>query len=351
MKKFFQHNFFSHAAGTASEDPNRSPKHKYTFTLQRTSTQQHNNMDRLLRNGFGFAFDGSVAMTKKSTLLVPLILALLSFYRGHAYYIGITGTKHRHGARPGRNCPYRGEYGTPGVLPPASSNWRLPRAFSGPLCSSSSSSSPSSASDAETEIESLCEAGQYDEAIAILEQMLPDVRRKSCSVQLLRSLSDRYSRLQEERINERRNTATTTRLATNNEDDDNRTKQYLRWADTIVQSMLDVGEQSDSDSSMLPTAEEMHLAIEMWGSSPSVEGSSVLCQNYLNTLWSFYEKRKDERFVPLRESYDCAVSACSARDRGQDAAQRAESLLEEMESVCREHPSLTPDRSIANGVM
>jgi len=238
----------------------------------------------------------------------------------------------------------------PGVLPSSSSsNQRLPRHAHGAL--GSSSSTPSSESGFEAEITSLCEAGQYGEAIAILEQLPPDARRKSSCARLLRSLSDRHSRLWEERINVRTNATPTARLAMNNDDDDDRTKQYLHWTDTILQTMLELGEQSDTDSSLLPTAEDIHLAIEMWASSTSIDGASVRCQSYLDTLWSLHEKRKDERFVPLRESYDCAVSACSARDRGLDAAERAENLLKEMGSVCREHPALTPDRSVANGVM
>jgi hypothetical protein len=39
------------------------------------------------------------------------------------------------------------------------------------------------------------------------------------------------------------------------------------------------------------------------------------------------------------------------RDRGSDAAKLAENLMEEMESVCQDHPELTPDRSIANEVL
>jgi len=239
----------------------------------------------------------------------------------------------------------------PGVLP-SSSNRRLPRRALGALGSSSSSSStPSSESGFEAEITSLCEAGQYGEAIAILEQLPPDADRKSGCVRLLRSLSDRHSRLWEERINVRTNATPTARLAMNNDDADDRTKQYLSWADTIVQTMLELGEQPDTDSSLLPTAEDIHLVIEMWASSTSIDGASMRCRSYLDALWSLHEKRKDERFVPLRESYDCAVSACSARDRGLEAAERAEGLLKEMESVRREHPALTPDRSVANGVM
>ena len=302
----------------------------------------------ILRHRFGFAFEGSVVIAKKPVLFLPLIVVMLSSYRSQAYYIGTTGSNLQHDLRPTRRCLKRCEPGTLGFLPSKSLKVRHCRYESGILFSATSS--PSFSGDFETEITSLCDVGQYDEAFSILQQLPADASLKSNYVRLLRSLSDRQLHLQEERMNERTNIVITTKAAANDDENADSKEQYLFLADTIIKTMLELGKQSDSHD-LLPTAENVHLVIKMWWSSSFVEGASVRCRFYLDTLWSLYEKRKDERFVPLYESYYCAVSACSAKDRGSDAAERAENLLEEMESFCRKHPKLTPDRSIANGVM
>jgi hypothetical protein len=208
----------------------------------------------------------------------------------------------------------------------------------------------------ENEMMSLCQAGKFDEAIAGLEKLSPDdttdgLRFKSCYVQILKSVVNRQQQLQEERIAElQKNTATsvTTKAATNTNIDDYTV--HLHQADKIVQRLLDLGKKN-SDDSLLPSAEDLHNVIQMWGSSTLVDGASVQCQSYLETLWSLYETTKDEKFVPRYESYYSTVLACSTRDRGLEAAKRAEHLLNEMESKCHDHPKLTPNRSIANGVM
>lgn len=205
----------------------------------------------------------------------------------------------------------------------------------------------------------MCEAGRFDAAIAALEEAqgeppTDDAALKSCFVRILTSLSDRQSELQEEWLTER-NTTTTTSTHTPavvgekaGNANGSEQKSLLRMADKIVRRLLESGKTKDV---FLPSAEEMNHAIRMWGSSVSAEGSSEMCGSYLGSLWSLYREKKDERFVPLYESYRYAVSACSARDRGQAAAERAEGLWNEMEALCREHPRLTPKRSIANGVL
>ena len=123
---------------------------------------------------------------------------------------------------------------------------------------------------------------------------------------------------------------------------------HLHQANNVLQRLLELGE---IDSILLPSAEDFNSVIRIWGSSAFVENASVQCHNHLKTLWSLYNKHKDKKFVPLNTSYYYAIRACSMRDRGSDAAKLAENLMEEMESVCQDHPELTPDRSIANEVL
>ena len=192
----------------------------------------------------------------------------------------------------------------------------------------------------DTEIKRLCEAGEFEEAVASLEQLPANIGLKSCYLQILKSLVDRQNQLQEE-----------LKLAPKGtHSNDTNYTVHLYQADKIVHKLLELGENSDSEL-LLPDAEVFNDLIKMWGSSTFAEKASIRCESYLNSLWSLYDKQKDERFVPLLESYFYAISACSAKDRSLDAAKRAESLMKDMESRSQEHPELTPNRSIANGVM
>ena len=204
----------------------------------------------------------------------------------------------------------------------------------------------SSMDEIEIETTKLCQAGQFDDAVANLEQQLPtDGDLKSCYVQILKSLVDRQNQVQEARALDPKNSAG---IKGTKDDDDYMV--HLHQADKIVQKLLELGEKSDSET-MLPGAEEFNDLIKMWGSSAFAEKASVQCQSYLDTLWSLYREQRDERFVPLFESYYFAILACSAKDRGLDAAKRAESLMKDMKSRSKNHPQLNPNRSIANGVM
>jgi len=274
-------------------------------------------------------------VSKSSSFLIVVFIAILSCCQ--AYYVG---TPIRNQRRSLLTCPKHEERGT---RYPSSSR-RFPRRALAVL--SSSLSSPTSPVDGiSTEIASLCEAGQFDEAIASLEQEpSPDGDLKSCYVKILKSLVDRQQQLQEERIEAK--TAGITKAASSEDD----YTVHLHQADKIIQKLLELGKSDNSDL-LLPTAEDFNDVIKMWGSSTFADEASVRCKSYLESLWSLYREQKDEKFVPLRESYYHTVLACSARDRGLDAAKRAEGLMEEMEASCDYHPQLTPNRSIANGVM
>jgi hypothetical protein len=284
---------------------------------------------KLLRDRIGFNNDESVVVARKSSLFLLVMAVMMTSCQ--AYFVG---KPIQNQLRSISNCPkLEDESGTGHSLPSS----RFPPQRSLALFSSSSSSMDG----IETEISSLCKAGQFDEAIANLEKLSPDDGLKSCYVQILKSLVDRQMQLQEERILQpKRNEETT---------DINYTI-HLYQADKIVEKLLRLGEKPDSEM-LLPAADDFHDVIKMWGSSTFAEEASVRCESYLDSLWSLYDEQKDERFVPMHESYHYAVLACSGRDRGVDSAKRAERLMKDMESRCDEHPQLRPNRSIADGVM
>ncbi|KAL3915276.1 MAG: hypothetical protein SGILL_005730 [Bacillariaceae sp.] len=100
------------------------------------------------------------------------------------------------------------------------------------------------------------------------------------------------------------------------------------------------------------------FTMKVWISAPSEEEASGECQAILDTFWTVYKRRPKEQQTlsfsdasSLRDCYFCAIRACSMRDRGADAAKRAELLMEEMESRNREFPGLAPDKGIVNEVM
>jgi len=283
----------------------------------------------LLRGKDGYSRDRPVVVAKRSSFFLLVILGILSFCQ--SYFVG----RPVQSRPPILDCPKHEEHRT---LYPLSS-----RLFPGHALAPLSLSS-SSLEGLERDITTLCEASRFDEAIASLDKLSPDGDLKSRYVQILKSLVDQQNRVHEERIKLISIGGTIKAI------DDENYSVHLHQADKILQTLLGLGENSDSDS-CLPSAEDFNDVIKMWGSSTFVEEASVRCQSYLETLWSLYREKEDERFVPLHESYYHAVLACSARDRGSDAAKRAESLMEEMESYCNDHPRLTPDRSIANGVM
>jgi len=286
------------------------------------------NMMLLLRGGFGFSSgDGSVvAVPKSSSLLLLICIAILSCCR--AYFIGTPVQNHQRLVLP---SPKHQERRT------ALNLSRFPRRRVSSLLLSAFSS-------LETDIASLCGNGQFEKAIKSLEQLPPDESLKSGYTQILKCLVDRQEQLLEERITELNNKTT---WETSSDDD---YTLHLHQADKILKKLLELGKKQNSDR-LLPDAENFNDVIKMWGSSTFVENASVRCQSHLQSLWTLYHKLGEDRFVPFFESYYCAVSACSGRDRGAEAANRAENLMEEMQYRCKDHAELTPDRSIANGVM
>jgi hypothetical protein len=144
-------------------------------------------------------------------------------------------------------------------------------------------------------------------------------------------------------------------------------KRSLRWATNMLEEFIRRGNQENS--SWWPTADVFHVVVQSWTTAtPTVAGASVECQKLIARLWSLYHQEKERQeqqqqedsideerlgqFVPSRDTYFAAIRACSLRDRGVDAAKRAEALLDEMEALDKnKFASLIPDRRIFNEVL
>jgi len=278
-----------------------------------------------LRGRLSASGAGSVVATSCWALLVLVFLGILSCC--HAYFVG---NQIQIQPRSSTNFQNNKDLG------PFIARHKLPsRQFSRRFHTSLSSSG-----DLETEISSLCDADRFEKAIEILERESLGAHTKSCYATILKNLADREEQLEEQRIEEKSSVIS-------KPPSDKDTVRYLQ-SSRILDRLLELGKL---DSELLPTADDFNCVIKMWGSSDYVEEASIKCRSYLRTLWSLHNKEQEQKFVPLKESYFYAIRACSQRDRGSDAAKRAENLMNEMESAGRDHPDLLPDRSIANEVM
>lgn len=280
-----------------------------------------------LRGRFSASGAGLVVATSCWALLVLVFLGILSCC--HAYFVG---NPIQTQPRSFPNFPNSKDLGS------SVARHKLPsRQFSRRFRTSLSSSS---SGELETKIIGLCDVDQFEKAIEILEGDSPSAHTKSCYATILKNLADREEQLEERRIEGKNSIISKPPI-------DKETVRYLQ-SSRILNRLLELGKL---DSEFLPTADDFNCVIKMWGSSTYVEEASIECRSYLRILWSLHNKEQEQKFVPLKESYFYAIRACSQRDRGSDAAKRAENLMNEMESAGRDHPDLLPDRSIANEVM
>ena len=123
--------------------------------------------------------------------------------------------------------------------------------------------------------------------------------------------------------------------------------QSTMMADNITERMT---ENSENGKGHPPTAQAYHAAICVWAVSNRYHAASRCCE-YLDNLWSLYDKTKDKRFVPLRSSYISTIDALSRSRKGFEGATQAERLLEDMENFSQEHSSLTPNTICFNAVL
>lgn len=198
-------------------------------------------------------------------------------------------------------------------------------------------------SSSSSELTSLCDREDFHSAIKLMEHSLPNDDTKECYDMILNGLVKKQKTLQQHTIKHR---GIGERIIYNPSINDDTI--YLEQASTILNCLLDLGK---NNSSFLPSAEDFNSVIEIWGNAAFVDNASVHCHNHLKSLWSLHDRLQDDKFLPLYDSYYHAIRVCSMRDRGPAAAQLAEDLMNEMESICHDHPHLTPDRSVANEVL
>jgi hypothetical protein len=123
--------------------------------------------------------------------------------------------------------------------------------------------------------------------------------------------------------------------------------QSAKMADGLIDHMT---ENSENVNGCRPTAESYNAAISVWASS-NRRDSATRCCEYLNTLWSLYDETSDTKYVPLRSSYIHTIDALARSRQGYQGAKQAESLLDDMEVLRHEHPSLSPNTLCFNAVL
>jgi hypothetical protein len=118
-------------------------------------------------------------------------------------------------------------------------------------------------------------------------------------------------------------------------------------ADGMLQRMV---EHSKEYPQCLPTAPVYNAVIFAW-SKGNREQSAQRCDECLQALWLMFDETKDVRYVPYTSSYISTIAALSKSRGGRYAAERAEELLEHMESCRDDFPHLTPTTICANAVL
>lgn len=99
-----------------------------------------------------------------------------------------------------------------------------------------------------------------------------------------------------------------------------------------------------------PTASTYNSVALAWSKSFR-DDAGQRCDELLTDLWRKYNTTSDDRFVPLKSMYVATLTALARSRKGQAAAQRTEELLEEMERMRQNHPSLAPTTICVNIVL
>jgi hypothetical protein len=206
--------------------------------------------------------------------------------------------------------------------------------------------SPSTSEELIEKVTRLCDSRQIESAMKVLENFQVDENCTASSETTIAGLLICFTILLEKLILQ-----------------DIYVVNTCQWTTKKLQTFIDQGVKNPA---WLPTAQIFHLVIQSWiVAAPAVEGASIQCKSLIEKQWSVFHQKSTQRdesqsslygedlpkFIPQRETYFAAIRACSLRDRGVDAAKRAEALMDEMEVLCQKYPQLTPDRAIMNEVM
>ena len=264
------------------------------------------------------------------------LLAVVSLSRCHAYFAGEQIVR----AKPGTaSIDVRGWRAATSTRPLGKDSRPVPTC----LFSSSSEAAEAPSGELLAEIVTLCGADEFGKAIEVLQKESTGAHLKSCYATILKSLAKREEQVEEQRRRDKASVGIASSQSASEKEPD----RHL-LAGNILDALLELG---DSNDELLPTNEDFNTVIKMWGSSTYLENASTRCAASVEELWRLYDKKREERYVPLKESYLYTIKACSQRDRSGDAAKLAERMMSKMKSLSEDYPHLTPDRSIANEVM
>jgi hypothetical protein len=130
------------------------------------------------------------------------------------------------------------------------------------------------------------------------------------------------------------------------------------WAsrdDTAVPERLEpllerMKDLSNKYPACTPTALAYNAVILTW-SKASRRLSGKRCEELIQELWSKYNETSNSDYLPLRVTYVSTLAAWASSGRGREAATRAEALFEEMEGLRLVHPHLSPTTICANIVL
>lgn len=99
-----------------------------------------------------------------------------------------------------------------------------------------------------------------------------------------------------------------------------------------------------------PSTTIYNSIILAWSKSGKLN-AGMECDKVLNKLWTLYEKTGEEKFLPNTSSYISTMTAWSRSGEGLKAAQRVESILEEMESLNGKYNGIGPCTVAVNVVL
>lgn len=99
-----------------------------------------------------------------------------------------------------------------------------------------------------------------------------------------------------------------------------------------------------------PVALTYNAVILAW-SKAAKRNSGEQCDKLLKEVWARYTETGDAANVPIKASYVSTLAAWASSGKGKQGAERAEVILEEMETLRIEHPHLAPTTICANIVL
>lgn len=102
-----------------------------------------------------------------------------------------------------------------------------------------------------------------------------------------------------------------------------------------------------------PKGQAYSAAILAWANSKHPDAAQR-ADSLLSNLWSLFNNTQDKAYLPTRATYASTITAwarCSSQSTEQHAAERAEELLEEMQTFASRYPMLGPTTACFNAVL